>query len=186
MRNPIIAALDVPSREAALALVKKIAPAVGAFKVGNQLFTVAGPEIVARIRETGASVFLDLKFHDIPNTVAKAVAAAARLDAQMLTVHISGGSKMLRDAEKAARENAIGPIPPLVLGVTVLTSMGDAGRFEGFGLFALGNCGASSDCAGRCAIGHAWNSWVGRRRRSHRKNRRYWPDRRSKADPQRP
>ena len=125
MRNPIIAALDVPSVEKALELARQIAPAVGAFKIGKELFTAAGPDIVKRVRDTGASVFLDLKFHDIPNTVAKAVASAVRLDVQMLTIHTSGGSEMMRAAEKSAQETALqsGRNAPLVLGVTVLTSM---------------------------------------------------------------
>src|SRR5512136_1995635 len=106
MRNPIIAALDVPTAEKALQLAKDIAPAVGAFKIGSELFTSGGPDIVRRIRETGAAVFLDLKFHDIPNTVAKAVAAATRLDVQMLTVHAAGGLEMLKAAEKAAQKSA--------------------------------------------------------------------------------
>ena len=91
MRNPIIVALDVPDLDAALRLVEQLAPVVGAFKVGKELFVSAGPEIIRRIRVTGAAVFLDLKFHDIPNTVARAVNAAVRLDVQMLTVHTSGG-----------------------------------------------------------------------------------------------
>jgi len=125
MRNPIIAALDVPSAEQALKLAEQIAPAVGAFKIGKELFVAAGPDIVKRVRATGASVFLDLKFHDIPNTVAKAVASAVRLDVQMLTIHTSGGSEMMRAAEKAAQDTAkaLGQTAPLVLGVTVLTSM---------------------------------------------------------------
>ncbi len=124
MRNPIIAALDVPSAEQALALAEQIAPAVGAFKIGKELFVAAGPDIVRRVRATGAPVFLDLKFHDIPNTVAKAVASAVRLDVQMLTLHASGGSEMMRAAEKAAQDTAkmLGRPVPLVLGVTVLTS----------------------------------------------------------------
>jgi orotidine-5'-phosphate decarboxylase len=125
MRNPIIAALDVPAVEKALVLAEQLASVVGAFKVGSELFTAAGPDIVRRIRQMGAAVFLDLKFHDIPNTVAKAVAAATRLDVQMLTVHTSGGFEMMRAAEAAAQETArqFGNKPPLVLGVTVLTSM---------------------------------------------------------------
>src|SRR5271169_1957189 len=125
MRNPIIAALDVPTAEQALKLAEQIAPAVGAFKIGSELFTSAGPDIVRRVRATGAAVFLDLKFHDIPNTVAKAVAAATRLDVQMLTLHASGGLEMMRTAEASAQESArqAGRNPPLVLGVTVLTSM---------------------------------------------------------------
>lgn len=105
-QNPIIAALDVPSAEQALMLAEQIAPAVGAFKIGKELFVSAGPDIVKKIRATGASVFLDLKFHDIPNTVAKAVAAATRLDVQMLTIHTSGGGEMMRAAEKSARDTA--------------------------------------------------------------------------------
>src|SRR5690349_3424855 len=124
-RNPIIAALDVPTTEAALELAKKIAPVVGGFKIGSELFTAAGPEIVRRIRATGAAVFLDMKFHDIPNTVAGAVASAVRLDVQMLTVHAAGGVDMLKAAEQSAQETAweLGHAPPLVLGVTVLTSL---------------------------------------------------------------
>jgi orotidine-5'-phosphate decarboxylase len=137
MRNPIIAALDVPNADAALELAGQIAPAVGAFKIGGELFTSAGPDIVRRIRERGALVFLDLKFHDIPNTVAKAVTAAVQLDVQMLTVHTSGGLEMLKAAEQAAQETAwrLGRAPPLVLGVTVLTSL-DAGALKEIGLDA--------------------------------------------------
>ncbi len=125
MRNPIIAALDVPTAEEALKLAEQLAPVSGGFKVGSELFTSAGPEIVRRIRALGAPVFLDLKFHDIPNTVAKAVAAAVRLDVQMLSVHISGGREMIKAAEQTAQESAwrVGHTPPLVLGVTVLTSL---------------------------------------------------------------
>jgi orotidine-5'-phosphate decarboxylase len=125
MRNPIIVALDVPTAEAALALADQLSPVVGAFKIGSELFTSAGPEIVKRIRAAGGSVFLDLKFHDIPNTVARAVAAAARLDVQMLTIHTSGGLAMMRAAEESAQQTAsqFGRPAPLVLGVTVLTSM---------------------------------------------------------------
>src|SRR5882672_3645914 len=125
MRNPIIVALDLPTAEAALDLARQLAPFVGAFKVGSELFTSAGPELVRRIRATGGSVFLDLKFHDIPNTVAKAVAAGTRLDVQMVTIHAGGGLEMMRAAEDSARQTALqsGRDVPLVLGVTVLTSM---------------------------------------------------------------
>jgi len=124
MQNPIIAALDVPTAGRALKLARDIASTVGAFKIGSELFTAAGPDIVRRVRDTGAAVFLDLKFHDIPNTVAKAVASATRLDVQMLTIHTSGGLEMMRAAEKSAQETALqsGCNAPLVLGVTVLTS----------------------------------------------------------------
>jgi orotidine-5'-phosphate decarboxylase len=127
MQNPIIAALDVPTTEQALKLAKEIAPVVGAFKIGGELFTSAGPDIVRRVRDMGAAVFLDLKFHDIPNTVAQAVASATRLDVQMLTIHTSGGLEMMRAAEESAQQTALqsGRNAPLVLGVTVLTSMDD-------------------------------------------------------------
>jgi orotidine-5'-phosphate decarboxylase len=125
MRNPIIVALDVPAAAAALELAQELAPVVGAFKIGSELFTSAGPDIVRQIRATGAQVFLDLKFHDIPNTVAKAVAAATRLEVQMLTIHTGGGLEMMRAAEESAQQTALhsGRNAPLVLGVTVLTSM---------------------------------------------------------------
>jgi len=124
MRNPIIVALDVPTAEAALKLTEQLAPVSGGFKIGGELFTAVGPDIVRRIRDTGAAVFLDLKFHDIPNTVAKAVASATRLDVQMLTIHTGGGLEMMRAAEASAQQaaKADGRAAPLVLGVTVLTS----------------------------------------------------------------
>lgn len=125
MRNPIIVALDVAEAEAALRLVEELAPVAGAFKVGKELFVSAGPDVVRRIRATGASVFLDLKFHDIPHTVSRAVEAATRLDVQMLTVHASGGREMLGAATRAATEEAqrLGRPAPLLLAVTVLTSL---------------------------------------------------------------
>ncbi len=125
MLNPLIVALDVPTRELALRLVEQLAPVAGAFKIGKALFVSGGPDVVRRIRATGASVFLDLKFHDIPNTVAKAVAASVELDVQMLTIHTSGGSEMMRAAERAAHDAAthLERPPPLVLGVTILTSL---------------------------------------------------------------
>jgi orotidine-5'-phosphate decarboxylase len=123
--NPIIAALDVDKADKALELTQAVGPTVGAFKVGSELFTSAGPDIVRQLRHAGASVFLDLKFHDIPNTVAKAVAAATRLNVQMLTIHTGGGGEMMRAARESAvnTAKACGWQPPLVLGVTVLTSM---------------------------------------------------------------
>jgi len=121
MHNPVIVALDVPKPEAALKLVEQLAPVAGAFKVGKELFVSASSDMVRRVRATGASVFLDLKFHDIPDTVAKAVAAAVKLDVQMLTIHTNGGSEMMRAAERPAQETAtiLGRPPPLVLGVTI-------------------------------------------------------------------
>lgn len=125
MHNPIIVALDVPSADSALALVDQLKDLVAGFKIGSELFTTVGPDIVRQIHQRGASVFLDLKFHDIPNTVARAVAAATRLNVQMLTVHASGGLEMMRAAEAAATQTAaeLGRSAPLVLGVTVLTSL---------------------------------------------------------------
>jgi orotidine-5'-phosphate decarboxylase len=129
MQNPIIVALDLPSAAKALELAEQLTEVVRAVKIGSELFTAAGPEIVRKIRAMGLSVFLDLKFHDIPNTVSKAVASAVQLDVQMLTVHTSGGAEMMRAAEKSAQENAakLGRVPPLVLGVTVLTSFDSNG-----------------------------------------------------------
>lgn len=135
MRNPIIVALDAPSAEAALDLAARLAPVCGGFKIGSELFTAAGPDIVKKVREREAMVFLDLKYHDIPNTVAKAVSVATALDVQMLTVHAGGGSQMLRAAEMAAQDTArrLACAPPLVLAVTVLTSL-DAAALREVGL----------------------------------------------------
>jgi orotidine-5'-phosphate decarboxylase len=132
MRNPIIVALDVPEAAPALALAERLAPVVGAVKVGLELFTAAGPDLVRRLRAAGLTVFLDLKLHDIPHTVARAVEAAVRLDVQMLTVHTAGGRAMLEAAEQAARTEARrrDQTAPLVLGVTVLTSLDDAALTE--------------------------------------------------------
>src|SRR5688572_27783344 len=104
MRSPRILALDVRTPRQALQLLHQLGSVCGGFKIGSELCTAAGPDIVKRIRATGAPVFLDLKFHDIPHTVAKAVASAVRLDVQMLTVHASGGVEMLKVAEQAAQE----------------------------------------------------------------------------------
>ena len=151
MHNPIIVALDVAHPEQALALAAQVAPAVGAFKIGKELFVSAGPDIVRRIRATGAAVFLDLKFHDIPNTVAQAVAAAVRLDVQMLTIHASGGTAMMQAAETAAQEaaRAAGRPAPLVLGVTVLTSL-DAGDLAAVGI--AGGVGAQVERLAALAV----------------------------------
>ena len=125
MKNPIIVALDLPDAESALRLAEGLVRFVGAYKIGSELFTSAGPDIVKRIRGLGGKVFLDLKFHDIPNTVAKAVAAAVHYDVQMLTIHTSGGREMMKAAEESAQKTAadLGRSPPLLLGVTILTSL---------------------------------------------------------------
>ena len=134
-RNPIIVALDVDSPERALALADQLRGAVGAVKVGSQLFTAAGPDIVRRLTECGHRVFLDLKYHDIPNTVAAAAAEAARLGAWMLDVHASGGLAMMKAAREAARASAAaaGVTPPLVIAITVLTSF-DQNTIESIGI----------------------------------------------------
>jgi len=113
---PIIA-LDVPSAEKAFALVAELGDACDFYKIGNELFTSVGPEVVRRVRERGADVFLDLKLHDIPNTVAGGVRAAAAMGARLVTVHATGGLAMLRAAVDAAGPNCG------VLAVTVLTSL---------------------------------------------------------------
>ncbi|MBX3747196.1 MAG: orotidine-5'-phosphate decarboxylase [Verrucomicrobiae bacterium] len=125
MQAPIMVALDVPDIEGAERLAGQVGGLVGALKVGSELFTACGPEGVRRIRATGARVFLDLKFHDIPHTVARAVRVATRLGVDFLTVHTSGGEPMMRSAVEAAREEAaaLGRATPTILGVTVLTSM---------------------------------------------------------------
>ena len=113
----IIVALDLPTADQALRLVDRLGERVDFYKVAAPLFTRAGPNLVETLRGRGKRVFLDLKYHDIPNTVAGAVASARALDVQLLTVHASGGTDMLQAARAAA-----GPDGPQLLGVTVLTS----------------------------------------------------------------
>ena len=121
--KPIIVPLDVPDAAAALALAARLDPKLCRVKVGKELFTAEGPSVVARLQERGFEVFLDLKFHDIPNTVAAACRSAARLGVWMVNVHASGGEAMMR----AAREAIAGATrPPLLIAVTVLTSLSDA------------------------------------------------------------
>jgi orotidine-5'-phosphate decarboxylase len=130
--NPILVALDVPDAARALALADRLRGTVGGFKVGKQLFTAEGPAVVRRLAERGDRVFLDLKFHDIPNTVAGAVAAAVATGAWMVNVHCSGGSAMMRAAADAAGTAAAKAhvARPLVIGVTVLTSFDAAALAE--------------------------------------------------------
>ncbi|NLZ38310.1 MAG: orotidine-5'-phosphate decarboxylase [Firmicutes bacterium] len=125
MQEKVIVALDVETEEQALSLTEKLKDYVGAFKVGLQLYNSVGPGIVKKIADQGCRVFLDLKFHDIPNTVARAAEAVVGLGAFMLNVHASGGKKMMQEAAKATKEKAqqLGITKPLVLGVTVLTSL---------------------------------------------------------------
>lgn len=119
-RNRLIVALDVPDAASAFALVEKLDGRCRWFKVGLQLFVAAGPQIVEKLTARGFSVFLDLKFHDIPNTVAGAVRSAASLGAKLVTVHAAGGPAMLTAAREALASIAN---PPQLLAVTVLTSM---------------------------------------------------------------
>ncbi|GBE15001.1 MAG TPA: orotidine-5'-phosphate decarboxylase [Proteobacteria bacterium] len=128
MAGGLIVALDMDGQDEACALAGEVGERVAALKVGSQLFSVGGPDIVRRIRRTGASVFLDLKFHDIPNTVRKAVEAVVPLGISFFTVHASGGRDMISAARDAARDAK-------VLAVTVLTSLGKSDMSEiGVGL----------------------------------------------------
>jgi orotidine-5'-phosphate decarboxylase len=122
----LVFALDVEHATEALELVDLLVDEVGCFKIGTQLFLGVGPDIVHRVRARGGRVFLDLKFHDIPQTVANAAAAAARLGVRMFTVHAAGGREMLERCVAAARATSrrLGTARPDVLAVTVLTSLG--------------------------------------------------------------
>ncbi|TGB94799.1 orotidine-5'-phosphate decarboxylase [Escherichia sp. E2748] len=119
--SPVVVALDYNNRDAALAFVDKIDPRDCRLKVGKEMFTLFGPQFVRELQERGFDIFLDLKFHDIPNTAAHAVAAAADLGVWMVNVHASGGARMMT----AAREALVpfGKDAPLLIAVTVLTSM---------------------------------------------------------------
>ena len=131
MKSPIIVALDMES-ERALELAKKLNPQECKVKVGSQLFTADGPIIIDKLNELGFDIFLDLKFHDIPNTVKKAVEVAIKMGVWMLNVHSLGGKEMLRAAYEVVEKVSI---KPLLVGVTVLTSLNDKALKEvGLGL----------------------------------------------------
>jgi len=118
----VIVALDFPAEQPALELVARLSPGLCRLKVGKELFTRCGPALVEALQRRGFEVFLDLKFHDIPSTVAAAVRAAADLGVWMVNVHAGGGRRMMQAAVEAVRHC---PRPPLLIGVTVLTSLSD-------------------------------------------------------------
>ena len=130
--DQLIVALDVDSGARALELADSLRDIAGAFKIGSRLFTLEGPSLVRTLTERGDRIFLDLKFHDIPNTVATAVTAATSLGVWMLNVHAAGGRKMMKAAADAAHETAARERrqPPFVIAVTVLTSMSAAALSE--------------------------------------------------------
>ena len=132
MSNPIFCAVDRPDLEGTLALARALAPHVGGIKLGLEFFTAQGPRGVEAVAALGLPIFLDLKLHDIPNTVAGAVRQVGKLGVAMLTLHASGGRAMLEAAAEAA---AASPTPPWLLGVTVLTSL-DAADLAAIGMAA--------------------------------------------------
>lgn len=138
MKTGLFVALDFPSAAPALALLSALRGLGMHFKVGKELFVAEGPSIVRALREQGNEVFLDLKFHDIPNTVSRAVTASAALGVKWITIHASGGSEMIRAAREAAEQ--AGPTRPRILAVTVLTSLDD---------FALKEIGVDHTAAGQ-------------------------------------
>ena len=143
MSAKLIVALDCDTFDQAKKLIDTLCPKVKIFKVGAQLFTACGPKIVEYINKKKAEVFLDLKFHDIPNTVANAVRSATHLNVKMLTLHISGGPDMLKAAVRSATEeaNRFKMQRPLLIGVTILTSQ-EASPDDIFRLANMGlNCG---------------------------------------------
>ncbi|HDZ77271.1 MAG TPA: orotidine-5'-phosphate decarboxylase [Candidatus Omnitrophica bacterium] len=123
-KTGLIVALDVDNLSKAEEFIDLLYPEVEIFKIGSQLFTLYGPEVVKMVHKKGAKVFLDLKFHDIPNTVANAAIAATRLNVFMFNVHAQGGLEMMKRTKEAAEveANKLGAKPPLIIGVTVLTS----------------------------------------------------------------
>jgi orotidine-5'-phosphate decarboxylase len=124
IKDRLIVALDVTEREKALELVEMLHDCCGMFKIGLEPFCIFGPTFVEEIQDRGGKVFLDLKFHDIPRTVAQAGRAAARLGVEMFNVHIAGGSEMMKAVVEAVREETAGKKQAKILGVTVLTSLG--------------------------------------------------------------
>ena len=129
MKEKIVIALDVSSRKEALTLVESLHSLTGMFKIGMQLYTAEGPSLVRDVISAGGNVFLDLKFHDIPNTVRKAALEAAQLGVSMMTIHTSGGQAMMQAVSDELRQK-LEEKKPMVVGVTVLTSMDDGALRE--------------------------------------------------------
>ena len=130
-KDKIIVALDVPSADAALRVAQELQKYVGMFKVGKELFTAEGPRVVRNLMAAGSQIFLDLKFHDIPNTVRGAAQQAAMLGVSLLNVHASGGRKMMEAAMEGVRAASARGLPPArVLAVTALTSLNAADLAE--------------------------------------------------------
>ncbi len=127
----LIVALDVQTRDEAVARVKTIGDSVNFYKIGLELFTAEGPDVVKAVRDLGKNVFLDLKFHDIPRTVERAVRSAGKLGVDLMTIHSVGGKAMIRAAADAAAE--FGAARPRILAVTVLTSL-DRSDLEDVGI----------------------------------------------------
>ena len=123
--SPSVVALDYQSADQAIAMAQQLDPTRCRLKVGKELFTAAGPQLVDQLQKSGFEIFLDLKFHDIPNTVAKAVLVAARMGVWMVNVHASGGAEMMQTTRSALKDK--GGHQPLLIAVTVLTSMDAAG-----------------------------------------------------------
>jgi orotidine-5'-phosphate decarboxylase len=130
IQSPIVVALDFPTQEQALAMADQLDPKLCRVKVGKELYTATGPAILEQLHKRGYDVFLDLKFHDIPNTCAKAVGVAADLGVWMVNVHASGGQKMMEAARNELEKKTH---KPLLIGVTVLTSM-ERSDLAGIGL----------------------------------------------------
>ena len=145
--DQLLVALDVDTADEALHLADSLRGAVGGVKIGSRLFTSHGPSIVETLVARGDRVFLDLKFHDIPNTVAGAIRAAVRLGAWMVNVHAAGGRAMMRAAREAAQDEAVrtGRSAPILIAVTMLTSLGDDE------LPAIGMAGPIADQVARLA-----------------------------------
>jgi orotidine-5'-phosphate decarboxylase len=184
-KDRLIVALDVSSAAQARRIVQAIGEAATTYKVGKQLFTAEGPQLVRELISSGRKVFLDLKYHDIPNTVGAAVRSAAELGVTMLTVHASGGSKMLKAAVEAAAQSAA---KPTVLAVTVLTSISDSDLQEigaspvpsSAQVLRLGTLARNAGCGGLVASAHEAREL---RRELRRGLRHRHPGRPSQRDP---